>query len=237
MTNNSEQSSFRFSLQMHERTVAAASFFFIFMVVGMGLLVMSLRSTGVKELAGWLIAAVAVAGSLLLVLVIPMWIIKQETVVVTETLIRSAVFGFIRFEEIASYKVIPFAYPPRIKLKLRDGRTIRFALRSKPMTFGPYDESEYVAFMNALLDKLERAAASNVSSTKPVEEKPWIAPEVIKGAIGILVVIVIVGAIAFPGRMIIAVPVLTTAVAAAFGHESWRKRRNEKQKNLEPRQK
>lgn len=72
----------------------------------------------------------------------PEWIHKQEMVVVTGTSIRSSVFGFIRFKEIASYQVHPLAYPPRIKLKLRDGRTVRFVLRPKPMTFGPYDESE-----------------------------------------------------------------------------------------------
>ena len=232
MTNNSEQFSFNFSLHVFERSVAAAIFFIVFMVVGEGLLVFDLNSTGEKELVGWFIDAVAVAGALLLVVAIPMWIHKQETVVVTGTSIRSSVFGFIRFKEIASYQVHPLAYPPRIKLKLRDGRTIRFALRPKPMTFGHYDESEYVAFANTLLDKLERAAASNVSSTKPVEEKPLLGPEVTKGVIGVLVAFVIVGMIAFPSRMIIASPILAAAGAAVFGHESWRKRRIQSQKNL-----
>lgn len=89
-----------------------------------------------------------------------------------------------------------------------------------------------MAFVNALLDKLERAAASNLNTTKPVEEKPWLGPAVAKVAVGILVVIVIVGTIAFPGRMIVAVPVITTAVAAVFGHDAWRKRRIEKKKSL-----
>ena len=230
MTNDSEQFIFHFPLQVFERTVAALSLFFIFMVVGMGLAIITLNSVSEKDMAGWLIAAVAVLGSLLLVVVIPKWIHKQETVVVTGTSIRSSVFGFIRFKEIASYQVHPLAYPPRIKLKLRNGQTVRFVLRPKPMTFGPYDESEYMAFVNALLDKLERAAASNLSTTKPVEEKTWFGPVVAKVAVGILVVLVIVGTIAFPGRMIVAVPVITTAVAAVFGHNSWRKRRIEKKK-------
>lgn len=224
------QREFRFVAQSIERVLIAAPFL---VLAGPAILFTLIWLLDAKRFDTATMLIAVGAWLFLLFVVANRFIHRPETVVIGGDFVRSSNFGQIALDDVDSYRLSAVDYPPKVRLTLKSGKKVRFAVRPQQMNFsGTDDESTYIEFVDCLLDWLESgrepASPGKVADVLgapmgPREQEPVLPRGFLLGVIGVLT---LVGLVAAPSKMIIAMPVLAAAAAAVLAQKSWRARRS-----------